>query len=79
MHSAEALLAQANAGDPDAEYALALRYRDGSWAVTKNQQESSAWLRRSAAAGNPFAVKTLTKSRLGQTAVPAATGGSEHL
>lgn len=59
MHSADALLAKAKAGDPQAEYDLALRYRDGSWAVTQDQQASALWLQRSAADGNHFAMKTL--------------------
>jgi len=79
MHSADALLARAKAGDPDAEYALALRYRDGSWAVEADRKASTAWLQRSAAAGNRFAIKTLANSRLGQSVAPAASGASEQL
>jgi uncharacterized protein len=79
MHSADALLAQAKAGDPEAEYELALRYRDGSWAVAKDQKESTTWLKRSAAAGNRFAIKELTASHFGQANIHETTGANKHL
>jgi TPR repeat protein len=59
--SAEALKTRAGQGDPVAEYALAMRYFDGSWAVQRNPEKAMQWLRRSAAAGNPIAAKTLTE------------------
>lgn len=57
--TAEALQAHARQGDPVAEYQLALRYRDGAWAVKQNAQKSIYWLQRAAAAGNPVARKDL--------------------
>ncbi len=61
--SADALLARANNGDPVAEYQLAIRYRDGAWAVPRDPQQSLFWLQRSAEAGNPVAVETLARTR----------------
>lgn len=58
--TSEALLAHAKHGDPVAEYQLAMRYRDGAWAVKKDAKQSAYWLQRAADAGNPVAMKDLT-------------------
>jgi len=80
MQSAEALIARAQQGDPVAQYQLALRYRDGAWAVQRDPQKAMSWLQRAAAAGNPIARKTLTELRNsrqpGSNALaPSATDG----
>lgn len=54
------LIARAQQGDPVAEYQLAVRYRDGAWAVNPDPEKAMDWLQRSAAAGNPVAIKDLT-------------------
>lgn len=64
--STDALLARARDGDPVAEYQLAIRYRDGAWAVPRDPGLSRLWLRRSAAAGNPVARETLARTRSGE-------------
>lgn len=79
--SADALINRAENGDPVAEYQLAVRYRDGSWAVERDPQKSLIWLERSAEAGNRIAEKALTETqyhtRSGiSTTSGAATGGS---
>lgn len=62
MQSSDALLARARQGDPVAEYQLAVRYRDGAWAVPRDPQQSRYWLERAASAGNPIALKTLART-----------------
>ncbi|MGD8926564.1 MAG: hypothetical protein PVG20_06925, partial [Thioalkalispiraceae bacterium] len=59
--STEALTNRAEHGDPVAEFELAMRYRDGSWAVERDPSKAMMWLQRSAAAGNPIAAKTLAE------------------
>ena len=58
--SSGSLLARAQQGDPVAGYQLAVRYRDGAWAVNPDPEKAMSWLQRSAAAGNPIAIKDLT-------------------
>jgi len=60
--SSDELLARARSGDPVAEYQLAIRYRDGAWAVPRDPQQSLLWLQRSAQAGNPVAIETLART-----------------
>ena len=60
--SGPALQRRAEAGDPVAEYQLAMRYRDGAWGVTRNPELSRQWLERAAADGNPVARKTLASA-----------------
>jgi len=79
--SADALIARAENGDPVAEYQLALRYRDGSWAVNRDPQKALTWLERSAEAGNRIAEKALAEiqqnNRTGFSTTPStATGDS---
>ena len=59
QQSAGALISRAQQGDPIAEYQLAVRYRDGAWAVETDPQKSMQWLQRSVAAGNRVAAKDL--------------------
>lgn len=61
--SAEALNSKARAGDPVAEFELAMRYRDGSWAVERDPEKAMQWLQRSAAAGNPVAKQSLLEMK----------------
>jgi len=68
----ETLLSQARQGDPVAEYQLGVRYRNGAWAVTRDPQQASFWLRRSAAAGNRLAAQILAESQHSRTAEPSA-------
>jgi TPR repeat protein len=63
MYSAEALVDRARHGDPEAQYQLGLRYRDGSWAVKRDPKKARIWLQRAAAAGNRLAAKTLAEIR----------------
>jgi hypothetical protein len=59
QQSSGPLIARAQQGDPVAEYQLAVRYRDGAWAVNPDPEKAMNWLQRSAAAGNPIAIKDL--------------------
>jgi hypothetical protein len=61
--SATALQQRAQAGDPVAQYELAMRYRDGSWGVPRNPALAQKWLERAAAAGNPLAHQTLKSNQ----------------
>lgn len=63
LQSADALISRAKDGDPVAEYQLGMRYLDGAWGVERDHQQAMIWLQRSAAAGNPVAVKTLSEIR----------------
>lgn len=79
--SPAALMDRASHGDPVAEYQLAVRYRDGNWAVERDPQKALSWLQRSAEAGNPVAVKNLAEiqrsDRASLSSTPhAAFGGS---
>jgi len=81
IQSPNALIERAENGDPVAEYQLAVRYNDGSWAVERNPQKAITWLQRSAKAGNHIAAKTLAEiqhsDRNNPGSMPgAATGGS---
>ena len=42
-----------------AEFQLAARYRDGAWAENRDPAKAYYWLRRSASAGNPLAMRAL--------------------
>jgi len=68
--SGEALVAQARAGDPAAEYQLGMRYRSGAWAVPQDPQRASFWLQRSAAEGNRLAAHTLAEAQPGTATAP---------
>jgi len=70
MQSADALRSRANAGDPVAEYELAICYRDGAWAVNRDPQQEMTWLKRSAKAGNRIAAQTLAEERHGDSGEP---------
>lgn len=62
--SGPALRQRAQAGDPLAEYQLALRYRDGAWGgVEPDPALARQWLERAAADGNPIARKSLAAAR----------------
>jgi TPR repeat protein len=54
-----ALQRRAKEGDPLAEYQLAMRYRDGSYGVSRDPALSQRWLKRAAADGHPVARKML--------------------
>jgi TPR repeat protein len=69
----ETLVSHARQGDPVAEYQLGMRYRNGAWAVTRDPQQASFWLQRSAAAGNRLAAHTLAESQHSRTAAPSTT------
>lgn len=56
-----ALTGRAQAGDPVAQYQLAMRYRDGAWGVTRDRHKELMWLKRSAQAGNRLAVQALNE------------------
>lgn len=65
--SADSLLARARAGDSDAQYELALRYRDGAWGVDADPIQALAWLRQAAHHGNAMAMLALSDAyRAGQ-------------
>jgi TPR repeat protein len=68
------LEAQAQVGDPVAQYQLAERYSTGSWGVERDSTQALHWLRASAEAGNTVAMETLSKvyrdGRLGVSADP---------
>jgi len=74
--SGDALVDLAQQGDPVAEYQLAMRYRNGAWAVERDPQQAGLWLRRSAAAGNRIAAQTLAESKHSHTADPASAAPS---
>lgn len=59
--SRELQLAHARQGDPNAEYELAVRYRDGAWDVNPDPQKAMVWLKRAAAAGNRLAQQDLSR------------------
>jgi TPR repeat protein len=59
--SADALQQRAQAGDPAAEYQLAMRYRDGAWSVNRDPGRALYWLQRAAGAGNPLGMRTLAE------------------
>ncbi|TCJ11535.1 sel1 repeat family protein [Parasulfuritortus cantonensis] len=64
---ADALLARARSGDSDAQYELALRYRNGAWGVDADPVQAVAWLRQAARHGNPVAMQDLSEAyRSGQ-------------
>lgn len=58
--SADSLMQRAQAGDSDAQYELALRYRDGSWAVDADPKQALQWLRLSAHHGDAMAMIALS-------------------
>lgn len=73
FQSADALISRAKDGDPVAEYQLGMRYRDGAWGVDRDPQQALFWLRRSAAAGNRIAAKTLSEmGNTGETGLSSA-------
>lgn len=49
----------AASGDSQAQFELAIRYRDGSWGVERNPELYQSWLEKSAAAGNKIAREVL--------------------
>jgi TPR repeat protein len=57
--SRDALLRQARADDPVAEFQLGMRYRDGSWAVNRDPARAEFWLQRAADNGNSLARQAL--------------------
>jgi TPR repeat protein len=59
--SSDALQQRAEAGDPVAEFQLAMRYRDGAWSVNRDPAKALYWLKRAADAGNPLAMKDLAE------------------
>lgn len=60
--STEHIAAAAQAGDPVAQYQLAMRYRDGSWGVARDDAASRLWLERAAKGGNKVAMLTLARA-----------------
>jgi len=58
--SSTSLQAKAQAGDPVAEYQLAMRYRDGAWSVNRDTVKAFDWLQLAAGDGNPIAMQTLS-------------------
>lgn len=81
QQSTEALLSRAQQGDPVAEYQLAIRYRDGAWAVKADPQKAMLWLQRSAAAGNPVAEQTLKEishKKVAKKVISYAAPGSDR-
>ncbi len=59
--SSNGLQQRAQAGDPVAEYQLAMRYRDGAWSVNRDPGRALYWLQRAAGAGYPLAMRTLAE------------------
>ncbi len=57
--SADELKARARAGDPQAEYELAMRYDSGAYDVEKNEAKALKWLQSAANHGNRLAMQTL--------------------
>lgn len=57
----DALIGRAEQGDPVAEYQLGVRYSDGAWTVTRDQQQSVVWLQRAAEHGNRLAARALAE------------------
>lgn len=63
------LLGKAAKGDPQAEFELGERYKNGSWDVEQNDAKAVAWISRAAKSGHKIAMKSLAdiyeKGRLG--------------
>lgn len=57
--STDELKARAHAGDPQAEYELAMRYDSGAYDVEKDEAKALKWLEASAKHGNRLAMQTL--------------------
>ena len=55
------LLEKAQAGDPQAQYELGLRYRSGALEDRVDPDKAMYWLRRAADNGNLLAMKTLAE------------------
>lgn len=57
--STDELKARAHAGDPQAEYELAMRYQNGAYDVGKDEDKALKWLQSAAKHGNLLAMRTL--------------------
>lgn len=57
--STDALKERAHAGDPQAEYELAMRYQNGAYDVTTDDAKALKWLLSAANHGNLLAMRTL--------------------
>ena len=66
------LMEKAAEGDPQAEYELGERYKNGTWDVEQNDARALAWISRAARSGHKVAMKTLAaiyaKGKLGVSA-----------
>jgi TPR repeat protein len=56
------LMQRANAGDSNAQFELAMRYRDGAWGVNPNPRLALEWLQKSVNQGNPVAMQALAQA-----------------
>lgn len=63
-HSFDSLKAKARAGDHQAQFELALRYRDGIYGVNKDELQSQLWLKRAAAGGHAIAQQMLKSAQV---------------
>jgi TPR repeat protein len=59
--SSTSLQAKAQAGDPVAEYQLAMRFRDGAWSVNRDPARALYWLQHAAGDGNLLAMQSLSE------------------
>ena len=59
--SADSLQQRAQAGDPVAEFQLAMRYRNGAWSVNRDPVKALYWLQHAAGDGNPLAMQSLSE------------------
>lgn len=59
QQSADVLKKKAEAGDPQAQYELGLRYESGAWDVNKDDKQALRWLTAAANNGNHHAMATL--------------------
>jgi TPR repeat protein len=60
--SMDRLSTAAQAGDAIAQYQLAMRYREGSWGVARDDAAARLWLERAAKGGNTVAMLTLARA-----------------
>ncbi len=53
------LMDRAASGDAEAQYQLAMRYRDGAWGVERDAGQALTWLQQAAKGGDDVAMATL--------------------
>lgn len=70
--SADVLIKRAEAGDPQAEYELGIRYESGAWDVKQDKASALKWIRKAAEHENVIAMQTLANIYLhGELGVPS--------